>query len=157
MNEFVAMVHRAEDKYRPIGEYPSVNFIPENSTELKQIREKLQHDDMAEATEKIREGIKTGMTKREMSRKYQISFTKIRQIIEANHWESKVVKERRKTYSMFNAKGKLIDRGTVTDLSKKHDVAKNAIYSSAWAVRSNSGKMAHMGNYFTDSDAMGGK
>lgn len=150
MNELVAMVHKAEDKYRPIGEYPSVKFIPENSPELKQIRAKVQRDNTAETTEKVKEGILDGLTRREMSKKYQISFSQIRKIIEANGWESKVVKEKRKVYVMFNAEGKLLDRGTATQLSERHHVTPSSIYASAYANSDKSG-IVHQGDYFTNS------
>lgn len=152
MSELVDMVHKAEDKYRPVGEYPSVRFIPEDSIELKQIRKKVQHDGMAEATENVREGIRLGMTKREMSRKYQISFTQIRKIIEANNWEDKVIKEKRNVYLMFNIDGEQIDCGTVTQLSQRHDVAPSSIYASAYANSVKSG-IVHQGDYFVNMEA----
>lgn len=151
MSELVDLVHKAEDKFRPVGEYPSVNFIPENSDEFKKIRAKVQQDDVVKSTKNIREGIKLGLSKREMSRKYQISFTQIRKIIEANGWESQVVKEKRKVYSMLDSDGNLIDRGTAVNLAQRHDLSPSKIYASAHA---NSGKtgIVHKGNYFVNSD-----
>ncbi|MCY9807473.1 hypothetical protein OXT66_07990 [Lentilactobacillus senioris] len=128
----VAVLHKAEDKYTPVGEKPSALYIPDDAPEwelIAQLRGETCVDENPRKRE-IYSLIKAGKTVRQIASQLDIPISSIRDMIHRYGWSKLTSHEQRKLkkYDMYDANGKKMGRGTVAQLSAKFGISKTRLY-----------------------------